>query len=297
MKLARKGLWAERITDQHSLTRLKQHIADTGVNLLCIRSESPYIEKLLEELQPKGVRVYVWRWPNLIPGSPPDVQYWKNELAIAQKLIAVGIDGYVFDIESDDGINDPKHNHQPYAHDWDNPNVADRVQQATTFSTGISNAFIARKKPYVLGLTSHQRGFSNYPHIPWKPFLDVCNVLFPQTYWRADGSNTAIKACHGVSYDYSVDPPHRVGTPDQAMLNAFKDYANKKNAKGVILPIIPIAGEIGCIKAGEIAHFGTLVAQRGLKEAHFYVDVDKPGWVEGPPQGDDPQVLTEIKAL
>lgn len=310
MPFQTKGLWAEKIVDGASLARLRQHITDTGANLLCIRSESPYIEQLMKEFQPKGVKVYVWRWPNLIPDpnakpidpqhpdpAKDDIKYWKNELEIAKKLIVAGIDGYVFDIELDDGIDDPKNNNQPYPHDWDNPNVPDRTQQATTFATGLSKAFTDRNKPYLLGLTSHQWGFSNYPHIPWQPFLDVCSVLFPQTYWRADGSDTAVKDCGGVSYDYSVHPARRIGTPDQAILNGFKDYANKKNAKGVVLPIIPVAGEIGCTKAGEMAHFGALVAQRGLTGAHFYVDVDKPGWIEGPPQNDDPRVMAEIKAL
>jgi hypothetical protein len=310
MAFQTKGLWAENITDDTSLARLKQHMTDAGANLLCIRSESPYIEQLMHELQPNGVKVYVWRWPNLFPDpkakpidpqhpdpARDDIQYWKNELEIAKKLIAAGIDGYVFDIESDDGIHSKKNHYQPYPHDWDNPNVDDLVDQATTFASGISGAFVKRKKPYVLGLTSHQWGFSNYPKIPWKPFLDVCNALFPQTYWRADDGSAAVKDCGGVSYDYSVHPPLRIGTPDQAVFNGFKDYANKKNAKGVVLPIIPVGGEIGCTKFGEMPHFGTLVAQLGLTEVHFYVDVRKPGWIEGPPQGNDPRVLKEIEAL
>jgi hypothetical protein len=292
-----KGLWAEGITTAQALARLKQHITDTGANLLCIRSESPYIGNLMQDLQPLGVKVYVWRWPNLIPTSPNDVQYWKKELEIAKNLITAGIDGYVFDIESDDGIHDVDHQYQPYPHDWDNPQVHDKLQQATTFANGISSAFVARNTPYVLGLTSHQWGFANYPDIPWKPFLDVSTVLFPQTYWRADGSKNAVKACSGVSYDYGVHPAVRIGTPDQAMFNGFKDYANKKNKAGSVLPIIPVAGEIGCVKYGEITHFGALVGQRNLTEAHFYVDVDKPGWIEGPPQNDDARVLKEIKDL
>jgi hypothetical protein len=310
MAFQTKGLWAELITTPGSLTRLQQHITDTGANLLCIRSESPYIEQLMKDLQPKGVKIYVWRWPNLIPDpaakpidpqhpdpAKDDVKYWRNEAEIAKKLIVAGIDGYVFDIESDDGINDEKHNYQPYPHDWDNPNVAkaDRISQATTFATEISNAFQARHKPYVLGLTSHQWGFSNYPGIPWQPFLDVCTDLFPQTYWRADGGNGA-KSCNGVSYDNSVHPARLIGTPDQAVLNSFKDYANKKNKSGNVLPIIPVAGEIGCAQYGEMTHFGALIAPRHLTEVHFYVDVDQPGW-DQPSNGGDARVLGEIKAL
>jgi hypothetical protein len=259
----------------------------------------------MTELQPQGIKVYAWRWPNLFPDpttgpnpSVDDAQYWENELTNAQQLIAAGIDGYIFDIESDDGIHSQKHNFQPYPHDWDNPNIskADRSAAATTFANGVSNAFTTRHKPYLLGLTSHQWGFSNYPDIPWQPFLNVCNALFPQSYWYADGSDNNVKACGSVSYDYSVHPPIPVGTPGQAISNGFADFAKKKNAAGTVLPIFPIAGEIGCAKFGDMAHFGALVAQRGLVQAHFYVDVDAPGW-NSTTNAADPRVLGEIKAL
>jgi hypothetical protein len=303
--LQTKGFWAENITTDASRDRLKQHLTDTGANLLCIRSESPYIRELMSELQPQGIKVYAWRWPNLFPdpaaGPNPavdDTQYWQNELVTAQQLITAGIDGYIFDIESDDGIHSKKHHYLPYPHDWDNPTIssAERATAATTFANGISKAFTTRHGPYLLGLTSHQWGFSNYPDIPWQPFLDVCNALFPQTYWYADGSDNNVKDCGPVSYDYSTHPLQPVCTPDQAIKNGFTDYANKKNASGAILPIFPIAGEIGCAKFGEITHFGELVAQRRLTQAHFYVDVDAPGWNSTANAG-DPRVLAEIKAL
>lgn len=305
MAFQTKGLWAEKIATEASRDRLKQHLIATGANLLCIRSESPYIGELMTELQPQGTKIYAWRWANLFPDpasgpnpSVDDSRYWKNELVNAQKLIAAGIDGYILDIESDDGINSKKHNYQPYPHDWDNPNIskADRAAIATNFAAGIAEAFSKRQRPYVLGLTSHQRGFSNYPSIPWQPFLDVCNALFPQTYWYADGGANNVKSCGPVSYDYSVHPARPIGTPSQAMTNGFTDYANKKNAAGDVLPIFPIAGEIGCAKYGDMTLFGALVAQHSLTQAHFYVDVDAPGWNPAT-NGGDPRVLGEIKKL
>lgn len=72
--------------------------------------------------------------------------------------------------------------------------------------------------------------------------------------------------------------------PDQALKNGFKHYSPKNK------PIVPVSGEIGCARAGERTTSGSLVAARGLTEAHFYVDVDD-GTLTAP------GVLAEIKAL
>jgi hypothetical protein len=70
--------------------------------------------------------------------------------------------------------------------------------------------------------------------------------------------------------DENADPITHQGasTPAQALKNGFTDYSPKHK------PIVPISGEVGCAKAGEMTTFGELVAAHGLTEAHFYVDVD-----------------------
>lgn len=289
MPLQTKGLWAEKIVNQASLNRVTQRLQDTGANLLCIRTDSPYIGQLIPQLHGQGIKVYGWRWPHARSATADpnqDPSFAPNEMNTVINLVGKGLDGYVFDIESeDDGA----------PNDWDSKGPANRAQVATAMVAGIVNAFKTRNTPYTLGLTSHQWGFSNYPHIPWQVFLDECAVLFPQTYWRADDGSPGVKKCDAVSYDYAG---HKmVGTPDQALYNGFTDYAGKKNKAGNVLPIIPVAGEIGCAKAGEMQHFGALVAQRGLQEAHFYVDVDKPGYDPANPQNGDLRVVAEIKVL
>jgi hypothetical protein len=288
MPFRTKALWAQAIVDAASLARLDQHLTATGANLLCIRTDSPYIAQLITQLHAKGIGVFGWRWPHARPNDPNnpagDSVFAPNEMNRVIGLINQGLDGYIFDIESN-GDGAPN--------DWEKP--PNRAQVATAMVAGIAQAFKNRNKAYTLGLTSHQRGFSNYPNIPWQPFLDECNALFPQSYWRADKGNGA-KACNPASYDYSTHPPHAVGSVDQALHNGFTDYANKKNNNGNVLSIIPVGGEIGCTKLGEMTLFGSLLEKQSVTEAHFYVDVTAPGWNSNT-NGADPSVLDEIKKL
>ena len=218
-------------------------------------------------------------------GRTGDTSYAPNEMNTVIGLIKKGLDGYIFDIESE---NDGAPN------DWDAKGPANRQQVAAAMVKGIASAFKARSTPYTLGLTSHQWGFQNYQDVPWQTFLDECTALFPQTYWRRDVGSGGVKDCQIEADDYSTGQTK--GTPDQALYNGFADYANKKDKNGNVLPIYPVAGEIGCAVYGEMTHFAQLVAQRNVNEAHFYVDVDHPGWISKQ-QPNDPRVLTEIKSI
>lgn len=280
MPFQTKALWVEDL--DASFARVQADIAATGANLLCIRTTAATLPARLPGLKAQGLQVYGWRWPHLFPDprSAHDSAYWQNEVATVSALVGAGLDGYIFDIESDGG-------NPPAPKDWDNRQITDRARRAQTFANRIKAAFASRGTPHKLGLTSHQWGFSNYPGIPWQSFLDVCDALYPQTYWRFRNSSNA---CAIEAHDYSVHPPHAMGTPDQALHNGFTDYANKRNAAGTVLPIIPVAGEIGCALAGEMTRFGTLSAGRNATEAHFYVSVDAHNTTT-------PTVLAEIKAL
>jgi hypothetical protein len=272
-----KGLWIEDLDDNQA--RIIRHIKNTGAKTICVRTTASSLKGLLPKFQQEmGLKVYGWRWPHLFPNpkSKPidpnhpdpakdDAAYWPNEMARVIDLVKAGIDGYIFDIESEDA-------HPAIPQDWDNKDIPDRAQQAQTFANGISQAFKDRNTPYVLGLTSHQIGFKNYPGIPWQSFLDVCNVLFPQTYWRF--RNDADR-CQDEASPIN-DPKHPTGRPEQAVLNGYTDYANKRDANGKVLPIIPVAGEIGCVTADEIRRFAKAIAPHNPSEAHFYVDVDNP---------------------
>ena len=265
-----KALWVEDLDGNQD--RVVRHVKQIGATKIFIRTSTGTFLTAMPQLKQQGLKVYGWRWPHLVatPDEKSDLSYWKNEQTTVLNLIAHGLDGYVFDIESDDGINDADNNYRPYPHDWDNPQVPDKEQQANDFVTPIYKAFKTRGTPYILGLTSHQRGFSIYPDLPWQPFLNVCSVLYPQTYWRyrKDDGSCANEAA----------PPggKATGKPAQAVINGYTDYANKKDAQGNVLPIIPVAGEIGCATGKDIQDFATAIAAHHSAEGHFYVDFDDP---------------------
>jgi hypothetical protein len=272
--LKTKGLWVEDLDGNQA--RVIQHIKGSGANLVCIRTTSSQLQGLIPTFHGMGLKVYGWRWTHVTPrlkqdGTPDltDPSYVPNETKhVVNDLIPNGLDGYIFDVESDE---------EDGPHDWDNKNVNNLTQLASDHATGIRDAFVKRGIPFKLGMTSHARAFYNYPNIPWQPFLNVVDTLYPQTYWRY--YNDEKKSC----VDEAKDETGK-GTPDQAMTSGFTDYGPKGK------PLVPIAGEIRCANAGEMTHFGALVAQRTLAEAHFYVDVDNNILSA-------PGVFAEIKAL
>jgi hypothetical protein len=259
MPFKTKALWVEDLDTTAVQARVMQHANTIGANLLCVRTTSPLLQNLIQTFHTAGMRVYGWMWTSVISNQAQHRYACDEAKHVATNLIPNGLDGYIFDVESDDG-------NPPTAHDWDRRDVEDLTALANIYANTIEDAFVRRGKPYRLGMTSHARGFSNYPGIPWHPFLDVSDTLYPQTYWRYDGGSFP----HKKPVDEGGDPHsgQGKGTPDQAVINGYTDYAPKGK------PIIPIAGELGCATAVEMTRYGQLITARGAAEAHFYVDVD-----------------------
>jgi hypothetical protein len=280
-----KCLWAEYLSDQ-GIDRFYEHVSDMGVNAVCVRSES-LSQAMIEKLQHKEIKVYGWCYPHTRPSDDHDRSYGPTEAAWVKKLIGFGLDGYVFDIE--DGK-------KGRPNDWTKTGDPNREEVGKQMVATIVTAFQRRGGSYLLGLTSHQWAFDNYVGIPWQAFLDECNVLFPQTYWRKNDGNDQAKACVKCSWDYSQRPIKLMGTVDQAIKNGFIDYANKKDQNGNALPIIPLIGEIGCTKKGEISRAWQLIQAKGVDQLHLYVDVDNMGWVDDDDTS-DPSIIAEIKAI
>src|SRR5262249_24475113 len=156
MPLNTKGLWVEDLDDATVQARVIKHVGDTGANLVCVRTSSPLLQELIPKFHQTNVKVYGWMWARVIPHQP-NHRYARDEADhVANNLIPAGLDGYIFDVESDDG-------EPPTSHDWDRTDVEDLTDLAKYYTTTIKNAFNARGGQYLLGLTSHARGFSNYP--------------------------------------------------------------------------------------------------------------------------------------
>ncbi len=277
MPLQIKGYWGEEIITAARRDRFIRNFKFTGAKIACVRTDSPFFGDIIPALKAVQAKVYGWKWPHLYPSTQnkdDDSFYWESEINIVTHLVSIGLDGYIFDIETG-----PEDSDKP--HDWGNKRIADRAQQASKFAKGIKKAFDDHHAPYFLGLTSHRLAFTNYRAVPWQPFIDVSSVLFPQTYWRANDGRDDVqhKRCNLTS----------AGTPAKALQDGLDDYKRWNK------PIVSLSGEIGCAKKGEMETFATLVQQGGRTEAHFYVDADYPGYDPQHP-GVDPGVMAEIKA-
>jgi hypothetical protein len=238
-----KALWIEDLDDAAGQDSAMTNIKVTGANMVCVRTSSPLLLGLISKFHNMGIRVYGWRWASVVANTKG---FAKDEADfVSSKLIPAGLDGYIFDVESDNNGSN---------HDWDRTDQGDLRALASYYTRTIKTAAEGTQRPFSLGLTSHARGFSNYPKIPWEPFLDVANVLYPQTYWRY--YDDAQGRCM----------PENRGTPASAMQIGYADYRPKGKQ------IIPIAGEIRCSTVQEIKDFGLLLTNKGLIDGHFYVN-------------------------
>jgi len=268
--LQTKVLWVEDLETDSDKTQILQQAVAIGASVLCIRTISTKLAGLIPELKGKGFKVYGWRYPQTedrgaaynSDSNPPNNSYAPAGAAyVVNTLIKAGLDGYIMDIESDNDKNNP----QPWR-DWDRKDI-DLTSLATNYANALRAGANNCGRPFALGFTSHANAFNIYPGTPWKPFIDVSDVIMPQSYWRFLDGNTKT--------------PENGNTPASAMSISYADYSQwgKK--------IIPIGGEMLCCNPGEMTAFGALLAAKGITEGHFYTSTDNI----------DPKVLAEIKAL
>ncbi len=252
--LKTKALWVEDLDTPAEQAEMLQQAAAIGANMLCVRTNSALLHGLIPTLKGQGFKVYGWRYPqtentggNSSP-NPPNNSYAPNEAAyVANTLIPAGLDGYIMDIESDDNKTAP--------HPWLDCDRTDRnlTQLATDYANTLKSAGANCGRSFVLGLTSHANAFNIYPGTPWKPFIDVSDVLMPQAYWRFDDGNCVTE---------------NGGTPTSAISISYADYSQWR------VPILPIGGEMKCSTGAEMTSFGQLIAVKGITEGHFYTSTD-----------------------
>jgi len=298
MSFKTKALWVEDLSGDDQVKRTIRDAATMGATAIYAYSTNAALPDAIKAFQDNKLKVYAWQWAHTTPqknkdGTPNlnDPRFVPNEINnVVNILIPKGIDGYVFDVESNDGVHYAP-DKKPYAADWDNPDLIkpppgqkSLLDLATDYTGAIQTAFSKRATPYSLGLTSHARGFSNYPDIPWLAFLKVCTVLFPQTYWRYNED--------GAPVDENKNKDG-LGTPEQAVLNGYTDYQAYLKKHGLQREIVPLAGEIASAKIGEMKRFAAAIAPHSPQDAQFYVDADDS--IEVPGQLGD--ILSEIGTI
>jgi hypothetical protein len=244
MKLTTKALWIQNLKTPADEALAMKHIAATTATMVCVRTNSSRLKNLIGTFHDRHITVYGWRWPYVVGGHADHAYAPEEAKFVAEQLIPAGLDGYIMDIESDENGSD---------HDWDRNDVGDLNKLATDYCKVIKEAAKQCGRPFKIGLTSHARGFANYPKIPWAPFLAIADTLYPQTYWRFFKDED--RKCH----------PENKGTPSDALDIGYKDSGPKNK------PIIPIAGELRCTTADELKKFCELIQEKGVTEGHFYV--------------------------
>ena len=115
-------------------------------------STTDYISPLIAELRAKGIQIYGWHY---IYGNEPD-----SEAVVATRRIRqFNLDGYVLDVEKE-------------------YKMAGKKNAAKRFMGQLRDAYPAL--PVAL---SSYRYPSLHPQVPWKEFLEHCNLNMPQVYW------------------------------------------------------------------------------------------------------------------
>ena len=173
MPLTTKALWIQELKTPEDQALAMKHIAATKANMVCVRTNSTLLKGLIDPFHKMHLTVYGWRWPYVVKGYKDHAYAPEEAKHVAEELIPAGLDGYIMDIESDENGS---------AHDWDRTDVGDLKKLATDYCKVIKDAAVASGRPFKIGLTSHARGFWNYPKIPWDAFLAITEAIYPQTY-------------------------------------------------------------------------------------------------------------------
>jgi hypothetical protein len=236
----KKALWITSLTAGNK-DKLIQQAAKMSASILVIRSSSTILADTIADIHKAGMQAYSWRWPATKPLNPDAQHYYAlNEAEhVATNLIPKGLDGYIVDPESD---------HPGDTNDWNDKKFTDLAEK---FCERIRSGAPAS---FVFGLTSGCRYPTVMPDIPYGPFVDASDALFPQTYWKRIDEHGKVVPIHG-------------GTPHSSHGQGIASWQTIAKGK----PIVAIGGELAAIEPPEVAEFGALIKDK-QEVAHFFSD-------------------------
>lgn len=242
---ARKVLWAVSMTQPDAEARLMEHAQACRADAVCVRTSNARLAAAIRRFHKKGIKVYGWRWPAVVPQPDSKTHHYALDEAayVAAELIPAGLDGYVMDPESAPGSP---------SDDW---NDMDLGPLARSFFESIRKGAEGRPD-FVLGVTSGCVHPTAHKKTPWPELVAASGALLPQTYWRWTNPSTGrVEDING-------------GAPDKAIARGLKSWRKLSAVK----PIVPMAGEIEVAKAEEITAYAALVRAGGLDQYHYYAD-------------------------
>jgi hypothetical protein len=181
------------------LTHLVVKVADgTGAYNGTWGDPTDYISPLVSELRNRGLKVFGWHY---LYGNEAN-----GEAAIAVKRIRqFNLDGYVLDVEKE-------------------YKTAGKKAAAVRFMGQLRSAYPA----LTIALCSY-RYPSMHPQVPWKEFLESCNLNMPQVYWmKAHNPGEQLVRC---VREFQAMSPSRPIFPTGA---AFKEAGWQPTANEVL---------------------------------------------------------------
>lgn len=243
---ARKVLWIVTM-GQQAEARLLAHAQAARVDGVCIRTDNKRLPSAIGRFHQRGIKVYGWRWPAVVPKPHSTTHYYAVDEAnyVAEQLIPAELDGYIIDPESEPGSPD---------NDWNDSSLA---PLAHSFCRTIRDAAVAAgRDDFVFGVTSGCDYPTSRRRIPWAEFVAASDTLFPQTYWRWTNPKThKVQNING-------------GSPDRAIDRGLASWRRLPGSK----PIVPMAGEIDVIAVDEVPSYAARVAAEQTDQYHFYTD-------------------------
>lgn len=247
-----KTLW---IAFEHTAADLIAKAKLMGASAVAVRTMNPSNDNPLDKLtiaryHEAKLKVYGWMFPAIEPGRYENFRYAKDEADhVATKLVPAGLDGYFFDPEGHD---------RGKPRNWDQQGLDDLAK----YWCMTIKAAVPAGQPFLFGLSSHFKGRSNYPKLPWSIFVQHCDIMLPQSYWRMLDDGHEHEIGHGPQKNYAAGKAE------------WATFAQGK-------PVIPMAGELGLVTRNEIEEHVRAAAGRDLHlaatdgirtELHFYTD-------------------------
>jgi Bacterial SH3 domain len=227
-----KVLWVVEYDDLDWFVEKAVKVKATGV---AIRTSNDNFVQAISAFHSKGIKVYGWRWP-LAQKIDPNTNRklgTLEEAARVVRLIDKGLDGYFVDPECDAPAD---------SNCWNKNGLEDL---ATEFCKTITDKLAG--KPF--GVTSHFRGDTTFPKLPWASFFELATVFLPQAYW---------KASFGA-----------IGTGKPA--ENYRSSIDRWEATGATRSkIVPMAGELDSSTAAQIAEYAAEAKRQGVNSLHFY---------------------------
>jgi hypothetical protein len=219
--LAGKGfyLWKIPLTEGGNAEAIAGAAAQAGLSHVLIKiadggykynydyqNKIDHVPPVAQALRARGVAPWGWHY---VRGDNPTAE---AKVAV-ERVQALGLDGYVIDAEAE---------------------YKGRFRQAATFMS-----LLRRDLPNTTIALSSYRYPSYHPTLPWKQFLDQCNLNMPQVYWQ--GSTNPAAQLQRTLNEFNAMSPQRpimpTGAayaehnwqPTPAQIIEFLDEARRQN--------------------------------------------------------------------